>query len=117
MRHATTFGAETTAVDVADGVDLTGKVALITGGSSGLGQETARVLASRGAEVILTTRDVAKGEAVVAAIRAATGNPAVSVEVLELGSWAQIRGLRGRSRDAPRVARYPLIWRCIPARS
>ncbi len=96
MRDASKFGADTTAAEVADGIDLTGKVALVTGGSSGLGQETARVLASRGAEVILTARDVAKGEAVAAAIRDATGNPAVSVEPLELGALAEIRAFAAR---------------------
>ena len=54
----------------------------MTGGSSGLGQETARALAAHGAEVILTARDVPKGEAVAAAIRAATGNERVAVEAL-----------------------------------
>jgi len=96
MRDASKFGADTTAAEVAEGIDLTGKVALVTGGSSGLGQETARVLASRGAEVILTARDVAKGEAVAAAIREATGNRAVSVEALELGALAQIRDFATR---------------------
>jgi NAD(P)-dependent dehydrogenase (short-subunit alcohol dehydrogenase family) len=69
MRDPATFGAETTASEVSEGIDLSGKVALVTGGSSGLGQETARVLAERGAHVILTARDVPKGEAVAAAIR------------------------------------------------
>src|SRR5207237_8033880 len=74
MRDAAKFGAETTASEVAEGIDLSGKVALITGGSSGLGQETARVLAERGAHVILTARDMPKGQAVAAAIRPSTGN-------------------------------------------
>jgi NAD(P)-dependent dehydrogenase (short-subunit alcohol dehydrogenase family) len=71
-------------------------VALVTGGSSGLGQETARVLASQGAEVVLTARDRPKGEAVAAAIRDSTGNRAVEVEELELGSLAAIRAFAER---------------------
>jgi NAD(P)-dependent dehydrogenase (short-subunit alcohol dehydrogenase family) len=107
MRDASKFGPDTAAAEVADGIDLTGKVALVTGGSSGLGQETARVLASRGAEVILTARDVGKGEAVAAAIREATGNRAVSVEALELGSLAEIRAFA--TRMAARHAHLDII--------
>ncbi len=104
MRDTTKFGAETTASEVADGIDLTGKVALVTGGSSGLGQETARVLAERGAHVILTARDVPKGEAVAAGIRAATGNLHVEVEELELGSLKDIRAFAERV-----LARHPTL--------
>src|SRR5262245_1065938 len=104
MRDGTKFGAETTAEEVAAGVDLRGKVALVTGGSSGLGQETARVLAERGAQVILTARDLPKGEAVAAAIRASTGNQHVEVEELELGSLARIRGFAQRF-----LARHPTL--------
>jgi len=107
MRDASKFGADTAAAEVAEGIDLTGKVALVTGGSSGLGQETARVLASRGAEVILTARDVPKGEAVAAAIREATGNRAVSVEALELGSLAEIRAFAARM--LPRHAHLDIL--------
>src|SRR6185436_12657462 len=62
MRDASKFGAQTTASEVAEGIELRGKLALVTGGSSGLGQETARVLAERGAHVIITARDLPKGE-------------------------------------------------------
>ncbi len=51
-----TFGRWSTAEDVTDGIDLTGKVALVTGATSGLGLETLRVLAMRGAHVIATGR-------------------------------------------------------------
>jgi NAD(P)-dependent dehydrogenase (short-subunit alcohol dehydrogenase family) len=91
MRDASKFGAQTTASEVAEGIDLRGKLALVTGGSSGLGQETARVLAERGAHVIITARDVPKGEAVAGAIRSSTGNPRVEVAELELGSLKNIR--------------------------
>jgi NAD(P)-dependent dehydrogenase (short-subunit alcohol dehydrogenase family) len=104
MRDTATFGAETTASEVAEGIDLSGKVALITGGSSGLGQETARVLAGRGAQVILTARDMPKGEAVAAEIRASTGNQHVEVEELELGSLKQIRAFAQRF-----LARHPTL--------
>ncbi len=104
MRDPTTFGAETTASEVAEGIDLSGKVALVTGGSSGLGQETARVLAERGAHVILTARDIPKGEAVAAAIRASTGNQRVEVEALELASLEQIRAFAERF-----LARHPAL--------
>lgn len=49
MGDAAKFGAEMTASEVGEGIDLRGKVAPVTGGSSGPGQETARVLAERGA--------------------------------------------------------------------
>ena len=104
MRDATKFGADTTAVEVADGIDLAGKVALVTGASSGLGQETARVLASRGAQVIVTARNMPKGEDVAAAIRTSTGNPKVEVEELELGSLASIRAFAKRF-----LARHPAL--------
>ena len=60
MRDTARFGAETTASEVAEGIDLSGKLALVTGGSGGLGQETARVLAERGAHVILTAETCRK---------------------------------------------------------
>jgi NAD(P)-dependent dehydrogenase (short-subunit alcohol dehydrogenase family) len=96
MRDASKFGPETTTSEVLEGLDLTGKLALVTGGSSGLGQETARALAEKGARVILTARDRPKGEAVAEAIRSSTGNTQVEVEDLELGSLASIRAFAQR---------------------
>jgi len=96
MRDASKFGPDTTTSEVLDGLDLHGKVAVVTGGSSGLGQETARALAEKGAHVVLTARDVAKGEGVAAGIRETTGNPHVEVEALELGSLASIRDFAKR---------------------
>lgn len=53
----TQFTATTTAAEVVAGLDLSGKNAVITGGGSGIGAETARALASAGANVVITVRD------------------------------------------------------------
>ena len=86
----TPFGFESTAAEVIDGVDLRGKTAIVTGASSGIGVETARALASAGAEVTLAVRDIAAGERVAAEIRAGTGNAAVTVGALELGDLGSV---------------------------
>jgi NAD(P)-dependent dehydrogenase (short-subunit alcohol dehydrogenase family) len=85
------FGFESTAQAVAAEVDLAGRVAVVTGASSGLGAETVRVLAGRGATVVCGVRDVAKGESVAADVRRTTGNPAVEVERLDLASLPSVR--------------------------
>ncbi|GJP32084.1 hypothetical protein CLOM_g16622 [Closterium sp. NIES-68] len=103
------FGYRSTAEDVTTGVDLTGKVAIVTGGSSGIGTETARVLALRGASVVLAVRNTEAGEAAKAAIikdiegrltaagaGAGAGIPPavrehVSVMALDLGSLKSVR--------------------------
>lgn len=54
------FSATSTADDVIAGIDLTGKTAIVTGGYSGIGTETARVLRAAGARVIVPARDLAK---------------------------------------------------------
>jgi NAD(P)-dependent dehydrogenase (short-subunit alcohol dehydrogenase family) len=51
------YGRETTAAEVLEGVDLSRKVAVVTGASSGLGREVSRVLASSGADVVAAVRD------------------------------------------------------------
>ena len=90
--EASRFGFDSTAADVAAGIDLSGKTAVITGASGGLGAESARVLASRGAKVVIGARDVAKAEKVAAEIRTATGrSDAAEVAALELGSRSSIR--------------------------
>ena len=50
------FGAETTADEVLRGIDLTGALAVVTGGYSGLGLETTRALARAGARVVVPAR-------------------------------------------------------------
>ena len=79
-----TFGFESTTEQVLEGVDLSGRRALVTGASGGLGAETARALASRGAAVTLTARNLEKGEGIAEQIRQSTGNPNIDVGELEL---------------------------------
>jgi NAD(P)-dependent dehydrogenase (short-subunit alcohol dehydrogenase family) len=60
----TSFGAQTTAAEVLKDVDLTGKRAIVTGGASGIGIETARALANAGAEVTIAVRNLEAGRKV-----------------------------------------------------
>ncbi len=71
-RGASGFGFASTAEDVTAGIDLSGKVALVTGANSGLGKETARVLALRGAHVLTVARSMDKAVAAAEALPKAT---------------------------------------------
>ena len=64
----TPFGAESTAAEVVAELDLSGRRMVVTGGASGIGIETARALAERGAEVTIAVRDSGAGERVAADI-------------------------------------------------
>lgn len=79
------FGIESTAEQVTAGLDLNGINVVITGCNSGLGYETMRVLASRGAHVIGTARTAEKAEKACASIAGKT-----TPVVLELGSYESI---------------------------
>jgi len=89
----TPFGRETTAAEVAEGIDLKGKRAVVTGGGSGIGVETARALAGAGAAVTLAVRRTGDGEEVAGEIRSDTGNEDVAVAHLELTDRASIDAL------------------------
>lgn len=56
------FSAVSTTTDVIKGIDLTGKIAIVTGGNTGIGLETVKTLANAGATVIVPARDVQKAE-------------------------------------------------------
>src|SRR5258705_7755757 len=70
VADAENLGFATASDDVLRGVDLSAKVAVVTGASGGLGLETARALAQAGAEVVLAARDPAKTSAALQTIRA-----------------------------------------------
>ncbi|GAA5049181.1 SDR family NAD(P)-dependent oxidoreductase [Nocardia callitridis] len=82
----TSFSAATTAEEVLDGIDLGGLRAVVTGASSGLGAETARVLAAAGAEVALAVRNRAAGNAAADEIARSTGASRPRVVLLDLAN-------------------------------
>ncbi|MEU6447443.1 SDR family NAD(P)-dependent oxidoreductase [Streptomyces sp. NPDC046979] len=86
----TPFGFSSTTDEVTRGVDLTGRRAVVTGASSGLGAETARALAALGADVTLAVRDLASGQRVAEDITASTGRHDVHVAHLDLADPASV---------------------------
>jgi NAD(P)-dependent dehydrogenase (short-subunit alcohol dehydrogenase family) len=87
---STQFTAESTAAEVLDGIDLTGRRVIVTGGASGIGIETARALAGAGAEVTLAVRNLEAGQRTADDIIATTGNKRVLVATLDLANQASI---------------------------
>jgi len=77
--------------DTSDIPSQQGRVAIVTGSTSGIGKETARVLASKGASVIVAARNIPKGESVVKAIKAASPNADITVRELDLSSLVSIK--------------------------
>lgn len=97
-------GATKTAQEVINGIDLRGKIALVTGAATGLGEETSRVLALAGATVIMAGRDRAK-------LRAAAERIRQSVPAAQLvGAEMELTDLDSIRRCAADVrARFPSL--------
>jgi NAD(P)-dependent dehydrogenase (short-subunit alcohol dehydrogenase family) len=70
---------------------MAGRICLVTGATSGIGKAAATGLARLGADVVLVARDPARGQAAVAELQAATGNPRVELLMADLSSQASIR--------------------------
>jgi len=89
-----TYGPTTTAAEIVRGVDLNGRRAVVTGASSGIGVETARALASTGAEVTLAVRNVEAGEKVADGIaeHLPAGAGGVRVAPLDLADPVSVAG-------------------------
>ena len=84
--------------------DQQGRLAVITGANTGLGFETAQVLAARGASVVLAVRETDKGKAAAARIAGTAPGANVTVQPLDLTSLDSIRAAAGELR-----ARHPRI--------
>ena len=85
------FGARSSALDVAQGLSLAGRTAVVTGGASGLGLETSRALASAGAHVTLAVRNLAQGQAAAKAITAQFPQAKVDIGHMDLGHLGSVR--------------------------
>lgn len=72
--------------------DLTGKVALVTGGSRGLGREMVLAFARAGADVVIASRKLDRCEELAAEVRSSTGRKALPV-ACHVGDWAQVEEL------------------------
>lgn len=94
------FGARSTATDVLAGLDLTGKLAVVTGGYSGLGLETTKALARAGATVVVPARRPDHAEQELSA--ADTGAGGVEVEELDLSDLASVHAFAERFLDSGR---------------
>src|SRR5436305_6966128 len=92
------FGARSTAQEVLEGIDLTGKVAIVTGGYSGLGLETTRALVGAGAHVVVPARRRAAAE------EALVGIDRVEVDELDLADLGSVRELAQRFLASGRSA-------------
>ncbi len=75
------------------------KICLITGATSGIGQETARALAQQGMTVVIVGRNEQKTAATVAAIKAAAGNPNVTYLLADFADQASIRRLAAEFKE------------------
>jgi NAD(P)-dependent dehydrogenase (short-subunit alcohol dehydrogenase family) len=91
------YGAATTAAEIVENVDLHGRRVVVTGASSGIGVETARALASTGADVTLAVRNVEAGRKVADGIaeKLPPGAGALQVARLDLADPASVAGLVG----------------------
>jgi NAD(P)-dependent dehydrogenase (short-subunit alcohol dehydrogenase family) len=90
------FGASTTAAEVLDGIDLTGKHVLVTGGYSGIGLETTRAVAAAGAQVVVPARRPKVAEEALAGIEG------VETDELDLADLASVEAFANRRLDIGR---------------
>jgi NAD(P)-dependent dehydrogenase (short-subunit alcohol dehydrogenase family) len=95
---------ETTTAEVIKGVDLSGRIAVVTGATTGLGRETARTLASAGAHVVVCGRTADKCQASIDEILGGHPEASLEFEPFDLGDLSTVRA----AADAI-VARHPQI--------
>ena len=92
-RITNNYDASTTALQVVDGIDLTGRRVLVTGAASGIGVETARALAHAGAQVTLAVRDTGAGARAAEDIARTSGRDDIAVTHVDLADLTTIDAL------------------------
>lgn len=90
------FGAASTAAEVMTGIDLSGKTAIVTGGYSGLGRETARVFRDAGAHVIVPVRDMSRAKAALEGIEGVELMPMDLLDPTSIDTFAETFLATGR---------------------
>ena len=84
------FGRTSTAMEVIQGHDLSGKEIIVTGGASGIGVETVRALAKAGARVVIATRNLKQAQEVAQRLMKETGSNKIEAERLDLASLKSV---------------------------
>lgn len=90
------LGPRTTALEVVEGLNLSGRTAIVTGAAGGLGLETVRALASAGAHIVAAVRDGQAAKSVLSAIKGS-----IEVEPLELDNLDSVRAFATRWGSRP----------------
>ena len=93
------FSRESTAEEVVSGLDLSGQVIMITGTTSGLGEESARVLAARGAQVAMLARDPQMNLEAADRIRSSVPNAELSIHQVDLANLASVARFTAEAAD------------------
>ena len=107
MTNTESFNAGSTTDDVLAGINLQGKTAVVTGASSGLGEETSRALASKGAKVIMVARQLEKLQAAADRIKSAVTNADLALVTLDLSDLPSVR--EGAKAITEQVDRFELL--------
>ncbi|MFS8003477.1 putative very-long-chain 3-oxoacyl-CoA reductase [Helianthus anomalus] len=99
-KGASGFSATSTAEEVTEGIHASGLTAIVTGATSGIGSETARVLALRGVHVIMAVRNTEKATQVKETILKDIPNAKVDIMELDLSSMASVRDFAAKYQSS-----------------
>ena len=93
------FGEHSTADDVLEGKDLSGMTVFITGANSGLGKESARAMAAKGAHVIMAGRDPVKLDTAFSEITALNPDASLETIIVDLASLESVRACAEQANE------------------